>query len=94
MRTDARTGIVAIGVVLLIGLTACGFPALRDQTRCEVAEGRWHVDPAQVPPSGSGPSQTIEFRDAAGRNVGYGRVQGGTVNIYGPDGSRVGYGRR
>ncbi|MDE2483854.1 MAG: hypothetical protein KGL32_01210 [candidate division NC10 bacterium] len=81
--------------LLLIGVvvSACGFPAWRDQTLREVAEGRWHVDPDQVPPSGSGPSQTIEFRDASGRNVGYGKVQGGTVEFFNPDSSRAGFGR-
>jgi len=86
----------AIGFVslLLIGVvvSACGFPAWRDQTLRDVTEGRWHVDPAQVPASGT-PSQTIEFRDASGRNVGYGRVQEGSIEFFNPDSSRSGFGK-
>lgn len=40
------------------------------------------------------PSQSFEFYDPAGRHLGYGSVSGGTVNIYRPDGSRLGYGGR
>ncbi|MBI2884185.1 MAG: DUF4236 domain-containing protein [Candidatus Methylomirabilis oxyfera] len=85
--------LAAVGLILLIlWLSACGFPAWRDQALRDVAEGRWHVDPAQVPASGTS-SQTIEFRDASGRNVGYGRVQGGTVEFFNPDSSRAGFGK-
>lgn len=41
-------------------VSACGFPAWRDQALREVAEGRWLANSEQVPP-GSAPSQTIEF---------------------------------
>jgi len=80
--------------LLLIGVvvSACGFPAWRDQALREVAEGRWHVNPEQVPP-GSAPSQTIEFFDAGGRHLGYGKVQGGTVEFFNADSSRAGFGR-
>lgn len=74
-------------------LAACGFPAWRDQALREVTEGRWHVNPEQVPP-GSAPSQTIEFYDASGKHVGYGKVQGGTVEFFNTDSSRAGFGRR
>ncbi len=83
-------------VVILIGtlsmLSACGFPAWRDQLMRDVVEGRWHADPSQIPAGGQG-SQTVEFYSPSGRHVGYGVISGGTVNVYGPDGSRVGYGR-
>jgi hypothetical protein len=81
-------------LVLVYLLSGCGFVEWRDRTLRDVAEGRSHLDVSQIPPAGSGPSQTIEFRDNSGRTVGYGRVQGGTVNLYGPDGSRLGSGRR
>lgn len=85
--------LVVMGLLLLaVWLGGCGFPAWRDQALREVAEGRWHVDPAQVPASGT-PSQTIEFRDASGRSMGYGRVQGGTAEFFNPDGSRTGFGK-
>jgi hypothetical protein len=82
-----------LSLILIVSLSACGFPAWRDQTLRDVAEGRSHLDLTQVPPSGSGPSQTIEFRDASGRSMGYGRVQGGTVEFFNPDSSRSGSGK-
>jgi len=86
--------LAAVGLVLLlVWLSACtSFPAWRDQTLRDVAEGRWHVDPEQVPASGT-LSQTIEFYDASGQHLGYGVRSGGAVNFYGPDGSRLGYGK-
>jgi len=47
----------------------------------------------QVSP-GSAPSQTIEFYDAAGRHLGYGKVQGGAVEFFNADSSRAGFGKR
>jgi len=78
--------------LLIPFLSACGFPAWRDQALREVAEGRWHVNPEQIPP-GSAPSQTIEFYDASGKHVGYGKVQGGTAEFFNADGSRTGFGK-
>ena len=90
---NKRTAAVILTAALLtLFLSACGFPAWRDQALREVAEGRWHVDPEQVPP-GSAPSQTIEFYDASGKHVGYGKVQGGTAEFFNTDGSRAGFGR-
>lgn len=77
-------------LIFVVSLSACGFPAWRDQALREVAEGRWHVNPEQVPP-GSAPSQTIEFYDAGGKHLGYGKVQGGTAEFFNADGSRVGF---
>lgn len=77
----------------MLSLSACGFPAWRDAALRDVAEGRWHVDPSQVP-AGGAPSQAFEFYNAAGRHLGYGTSSGGSVNVYGPDGSRLGYGRQ
>lgn len=79
-------------LIFIVSLSACGFPEWRDQTLREVAEGWWHVDSAQVPAS-SAPSQTIEFYDASGKHVGYGKVQGGTAEYFNADGSRAGFGR-
>jgi hypothetical protein len=73
-------------------LSACGFPAWRDQLMRDVVEGRWHAIPSQIPAGGQG-SQTVEFYGAGGRHVGYGVIQGGTVNFYNVDGSRAGTGR-
>ncbi|GEM_PF-3565277 len=41
---------------------------------------------------GRPPAQTIELYDASRRHIGYGKVQGGTLELYKPDGSRAGYG--
>lgn len=73
-------------------LAACGFPAWRDQALRDVAEGRWHVNPEQIP-HGSAPSQTVEFYDAGGRHLGYGKVQGGSIELFNASGVRAGYGR-
>jgi hypothetical protein len=78
--------------LLTLFLSSCGFPAWRNQALREVAEGRWRVDPEQVP-LGSAPSQTIEVFDASGRHVGYGKVQGGTVEFFNANSSRAGFGR-
>ena len=85
-------GLLALAFLIYL-LSGCGFAQWRDQNLRDVAEGRWHVDPAQVSTSGAGPSQTIEFRDASGRNVGYGRVQGGSIEFFNPDSSRSGFGK-
>jgi hypothetical protein len=85
-------GLVAL-VSLIYLLSGCGFAQWRDQALRDVAEGRWHVIPEQVP-AGGAPSQTIEFYDASGRHLGYGRIQGGGVEFYNMDGSRAGFGRR
>lgn len=94
MSDRYKNGAIGFVPLLLIGMvaSACGFPAWRDQALREVAEGRWHVNPEQVPP-GSAPSQTIEFFDAGGRHLGYGKVQGGTVEFFNADSSRAGFGR-
>lgn len=43
---NKRTAAVILTAALLtLFLSACGFPAWRDQALCEVAEGRWHVGP-------------------------------------------------
>lgn len=82
------------GLLMLVWLLAgCGFPAWRDQALRDVTEGRWHVNPEQVSPGSASSQQTIEFRDASGRNVGYGKVQGGTVEFFNSDSSRAGYGK-
>lgn len=93
-RQSVGLWLLAAGLILLIiWLSGCGFPAWRDQALRDVAEGRWHVDPAQVPPSGAGPSQTVEFYGPGGQHLGYGRVQGETVEFFNPDSSRSGFGR-
>jgi hypothetical protein len=85
--------LAAVGLILLtLWLSGCGFPARRDQTLRDVAEARWHVDPAQVSP-GRASSQTIEFFDASGRHTGYGILRGGTIERFNIDGSRAGFGR-
>ena len=83
---------VGVAILLLVSLTACGFPAWRDQTYRDVMAGRLQVDPAQVGSAGQ-PSQTIEFYDASGRHTGYGKVQDGTVDLFNADSSRAGVGR-
>lgn len=79
-------------MILFCWLSGCGFPAWRDQVLRDVAEGRWRVDPARVP-SGDASSQIVELYDVGVRYVGYGKVQGGSVEIFNPDGSRTGFGR-
>jgi len=87
-----RMALLFAVTLLPLFLSACGFPAWRDQALREVAEGRWHVNPEQVPP-GSAPSQIIEFYDASGKHVGYGKVQGGTAEFFNADGGRAGFGK-
>ena len=74
-------------------VAGCGFTGWREQMYRDVMAGRLQVDPSQVGPSGQ-PSQTIELYDASGRHTGYGRVQGGTVDLFNADSSRAGFGRR
>lgn len=82
-------------VVILIGtlsiLSACTFPAWRDQVLREVAEGRFVFDAARVG-AGPKPRTPIEVFGRDGRRLGYGWVQGGTVELFNADGSRAGYG--
>ncbi|MDE2058882.1 MAG: DUF4236 domain-containing protein [candidate division NC10 bacterium] len=85
-------GLLVALMFLVYLLSGCGFAQWRDQALRDVAEGRWHVNPEQVPP-GSAPSQTIEFYDAGGKHVGYGKVQGGTAEFFNTDGSRTGSGK-
>ena len=68
---------VACSVMICVWLAGC-------------AAQPWHSDPIG---STGQPSQTIEFYDASGRHTGYGRVQGGTVDLFNADSSRRGYGR-
>ena len=82
---------ILVGTVGMI-VTACGFAQWRDSLMRDVVEGRWHATPSQIPAGGQGP-QTVEFCDRGGRHVGYGVIQGGTVNFYNVDGSRAGIGR-
>lgn len=84
-------GLLALALLAYL-LAGCGFAEWRDHTLREVAEGRWHVDSEQVPPS-SASSQSIEFYSPSGQHLGYGRIQGGTVEFFGVDGSRAGFGR-
>lgn len=58
----------------------------------------WLSGCATVPQSGQAvgtyqPSQTIELYDAAGRHTGYGKVQGGSIELFNPDSSRAGSGK-
>ena len=39
------------------------------------------------------PSQTIELYDAAGRRTGYGNIQGGTIELFNPNSTRMGFGK-
>lgn len=77
---------------LIYVFSGCGFAQWRDQALRDVAEGRWHVDPAQVS-TGGPPSQTIEVYDASGKHVGYSKVQGGTAEFFNADSSRAGFGK-
>lgn len=87
--------LAAVGLLLFtVWLGGCGFAEWRDRTLRDVAEGRSHLDVSQIPPSGTGPSQTTEFYGPGGQHLGYGVTSGGSVNVYGPDGSRLGVGRR
>lgn len=83
-----------IMVLLIISLlSSC---AWQDRMLRDLAADRQRWAPPYAQ-GGSGytlPSQSFEFYDPAGRHLGYGSVSGGTVNIYRPDGSRLGYGRR
>lgn len=81
---------LAVMVCLLAG---CGFPAWRDQALHDVAEGRWRSVDSGIGPSGQ-LSQTTDFYDASGKYVGYGKVQGGTVEFFNADSSRAGFGKR
>lgn len=58
----------------------------------------WLSGCAAVPPSTQAvgtyqPSQTIELYDAGGRHIGYGKVQGGSIELFNPDSSRAGSGK-
>ncbi len=64
----------------------------RDQPLREVAEGRWQVNPEHVPPGGANLCKP-ELYDAHWQHVGYGRIHGGSIELFRADGSRVGFGR-
>ena len=83
-------GILATGCLLVSACTS--FPAWRDKTLGDVAEGRWHVNPAQVS-AGSTSSQTVEFYDAGGKHLGYGKTQGGSMEFFNVNSSRAGFGK-
>ncbi|PWB80520.1 MAG: hypothetical protein C3F08_04215 [Candidatus Methylomirabilota bacterium] len=58
----------------------------------------WLSGCATAPPSTQAvgtyqPSQTIEFYDAGARHTGYGKVQGGSIELFNPDSSRAGSGK-
>ena len=90
--TPLKIVTLSAAALVTLFLSACGFPAWRDQMYRDVMEGRLRVDPATVGPAGQ-PSQTIEFYDASGRHTGYGKVQGGTVELFNADSSRAGFGK-
>jgi len=76
----AITALMFLGLLLLaLWLGGCGFAEWRDRTLRDVAEGRLDLSVSKIPPAGNGPSQSIEFRNNAGRTLGYSRVQGGRV---------------
>jgi len=79
--------------VLVITLTGCGFPAWRDQALENVGRGGSLGQGISVVGSGL-PSQAVEFYDPAGRHIGYGKAQGGSVEFFNIDSSRAGFGRR
>lgn len=73
-------------------VTACtSFPAWRAQALRDLTEGR--IRPPGPTTGLATPSRTTEFYDASGQHLGYGVSRGGSVDVYGRDGSRVGYGR-
>lgn len=38
-------------------------------------------------------SQTVEFYDTSGRHTGYGKIQGGNIELFNPNSSRQGFGK-
>lgn len=83
------------GVLLAVNLfllSACTFPAWRDQVMADLMAGRLKLDHSQVSPGGL-PSSYLDFYDRSGRRLGYGIVREGYVDVYGADGRRLGYGR-
>lgn len=79
-------------MVMLLLLSACAFPAWRDQAYQDLLAGRLHLDYSQVSPGGA-PSSYLDFYDRGGRRLGYGVIRGESIDLYGADGSRAGYGR-
>ena len=57
----------------------------------------WLVSGCVAAPGGyvgtGGQPSTIEFYDASGRHTGYGKIQGGSVELFNPDSSRRGFGK-
>lgn len=86
------TGILLFLLPLLFLLSACTFPAWRDQVYADLLAGRLELDPSQVSQGGS-PSSYLDFYDRSGRRLGYGVVREGVVNLYWPGGNRLGDGR-
>lgn len=89
IKSAKRKGLLLLALLLL---SACTFPAWRDQIYADLMAGRLQLDHAQVSPGGS-PSSYLDFYDHSGRHLGYWIVREGYVDVYGADGSRVGYGR-
>ena len=62
-----------------------------------LALAAWMLSGCAAPMPGYGyssqPSQTIEFYDSGGRSVGYGKVQGGNIELFNPNSSRSGFGK-
>jgi len=58
----------------------------------DLMAGPLRTDYIHVGPRGNR-SETIEFYDDGGRHVGYGIIRGGSIDLYGVDGRRRGYGR-
>ena len=79
-------------VIALLSLSGCSFASWRDQTYQDLMAGRLRTDYSQIGPGGSD-SQTIEFYDRGGRHTGYGVIHGGSIDVYGRDGSRKGFAR-
>jgi len=84
---------ITLALVAALSLSACTFPAWRDQVYADLMAGRLKLDYSQVSPGGS-PSSSLDFYDPSGRRLGYGVMRGGSIDLYNADGSRAGYGRR
>ena len=90
-----KNGAIGFVSLLLIGVvvSACGFPAWRDQVLRDVAEGRSRVDPSNVGIR-SEPVRTIELFNPDGTRAGYGKLQSGRIELFNADSNRAGFGRR
>jgi hypothetical protein len=52
-RGVTRIAILTIPcLAVLLSLSACGFPAWRDNLMKDLVEGRWHANPSQIPAGG------------------------------------------